>query len=186
MPNDTTARERLLEGAEALFRKQGYAASGLTAILEISAGPKGSFYFYFPGGKRQLAGEVLDRYGRRGESAIRALAQKHSGEPAKFVRALFRAAAKEMEATQWTKSCLAQNFANELAPADTEMADQLAAIFARWRAAIAAGLASEKVSRKAAEQNAMAILAALEGARTLARAMRSSAPFEAIVEAEWL
>jgi TetR/AcrR family transcriptional repressor of lmrAB and yxaGH operons len=185
MPNDSTARERLLEGAEALFRKQGYAASGLTAILEISAGPKGSFYFYFPGGKRQLAGEVLDRYGRRGESAIRALAQKHSGEPAKFVRALFRAAAK-MEATQCTKSCLAQNFANELAPADMEMADQLAAIFARWRAAIAAGLASEKVSRKAAEQKAMAILAALEGARTLARAMRSSAPFEAIVEAEWL
>jgi AcrR family transcriptional regulator len=184
MATETNSRARLLEGAEALFRKKGYAASGLTEILSVSTAPKGSFYFYFPLGKRQLAREVLARYGARVEAGLRTLAGRYPKEPTKFSRALFRAAAKEMETTNWTMSCLAQNFANELAPADKEIADDLAAIFAHWRAAIADALAAEGESRSAVDRRAMALLASLEGARTLARAMQSSAPFAAFAEAE--
>jgi TetR/AcrR family transcriptional repressor of lmrAB and yxaGH operons len=184
MATEIDAREKLLRGAERLFRRQGYAASGLTEILRVSAAPKGSFYFYFPQGKRQLAREVLARYAARVEAGLKALAARYPGEPEKFVGALLRAAAKEMEATNWTQGCLVQNFANELAASDRQIADDLAAVFVNWRGAIADALVTNTKARDAVERDAMALLASLEGARTLARAMRSSVPFIALMKAE--
>jgi len=176
------SRQKAIEAAERLFRTQGYAATGLTEILEVSGAPKGSFYFHFPGGKRELARAVLDAYGARIEAGIRALAARHDGDLAGFVRALCKAAAKDMEATDWTFGCAAQNLANELAPGDGEFAAALAEIFAGWIAAIAEGIKARHPSRAAAERRATAILAALEGARTLARSARSGAAFDAVID----
>jgi TetR/AcrR family transcriptional repressor of lmrAB and yxaGH operons len=176
------ARQKAIAGAERLFRTQGYSATGLIEILEVSGAPKGSFYFHFPGGKRELARAVLDVYGARIEAGIRALAAKHEGDPAGFVRAICKAAAKDMEATDWTFGCAAQNLANELAPGDGEFAAALAEIFDGWISAIAHGIKARYPSRAAAERRAIAILAALEGAKTLARAARSGAAFDAVAD----
>ncbi len=175
------SREKAVEGAERLFRTQGYAATGLTQILEVSGAPKGSFYFHFPDGKRQLAQEVLEVYGKRVLAGMQALAAKHS-DPAGFVRALGRAMAKEMEATGWTLGCAAQNLAIELAPADREFTDALEKTFTKWTSAVADGIKAAYPSRHVAERRAAAILAAFEGAKTLARASRSAAPFDAVIE----
>jgi AcrR family transcriptional regulator len=121
MPRSTDAREKALLTAERLFRIQGYTATGLTQILEESGAPKGSFYFHFPGGKEQMAREVLHAYGARAEAAIRTLARRHDGEPGAFVLALCRALAHELEASGWAMGCAAQNLANELAPANRQM-----------------------------------------------------------------
>jgi TetR/AcrR family transcriptional regulator, lmrAB and yxaGH operons repressor len=183
MKEDRDSRLRALDGAERLFRTQGYAATGLTEILKVSGAPKGSFYFHFPDGKRQLAREVLDRYGARIGSAIAALAEKHAGNPAVFVRAVCKATAREMEASDWTLGCAAQNLAIELAPGDREVADKLAQIFASWIGVITEAIRPAYVSRAIAERRATAFLAALEGAKTLARATRSAAPFDAVLDA---
>jgi TetR/AcrR family transcriptional regulator, lmrAB and yxaGH operons repressor len=175
------SRAKAIEGAERLFRTQGYAATGLTQILEASGAPKGSFYFHFPEGKRQLAREVLDVYGARVLAGIRALAAKHS-EPAGFIRAVGKVMAMEMEATDWTLGCAAQNLAIELAPGDREFADAIAQIFAGWTAVITDAIKSAYPSRAVAERRATAILAALEGAKTLARTSRSAAPFDAVID----
>ena len=181
MEKDRESRAKAIEGAERLFRTQGYAATGLTQILEESGAPKGSFYFHFPEGKRQLARAVLDVYGARVLAGIRALAAKH-GDPAGFVRALCKAMAKEMEATHWTLGCAAQNLAIELAPGDREFADALAETFAGWTAVITEAIRTAYSSRAAAERRATAILAALEGAKMLARTTRSAAPFDAVID----
>lgn len=181
MEKDRDSRARAIEGAERLFRTQGYAATGLTQILEESGAPKGSFYFHFPEGKRQLAREVLDVYGARVLTGLRALAAKHS-DPAGFIRAVCKAMALEMEATHWTLGCAAQNLAIELAPGDREFADALAETFAGWTAAITEAIRPAYPSRAIAERRATAILAALEGAKTLARTARSAAPFDAVID----
>jgi AcrR family transcriptional regulator len=175
------SRARAVEGAERLFRTQGYAATGLTQILEVSGAPKGSFYFHFPGGKQQLAREVLDVYGARVLAGMRALAAKYS-DPAGFILALCKAMAKEMEATDWTLGCAAQNLAIELAPGDREFADALAQTFAGWTSVITDAIKAAYHSRSVAERRATAILAALEGAKTLARSTRSAAPFDAVID----
>jgi TetR/AcrR family transcriptional regulator, lmrAB and yxaGH operons repressor len=176
VPRTTDAREKAIATAERLFRIQGYAATGLTQIIEESGAPKGSFYFHFPGGKRELAMEVIAAYRASTTAGFRAMAGAASGDAARFVRSLARAVAREMAASDWKLGCVAQVLAQELAPADAEAADALAALFGEWTEVIAGALGSDG-------ERALALVAGLEGARTLARASRSAAPFEAVATA---
>jgi TetR/AcrR family transcriptional repressor of lmrAB and yxaGH operons len=173
----TDAREKAIETAERLFRVQGYAATGLNQIIEESGAPKGSFYFHFPCGKRELAAEVLAVYRVKTSAGFRTLAEKAAGDPGKFVRALAKNVAEGMRASDWAMSCAAQTLAQELAPGDAEMTDALGALFNEW-VEIAAAVVGPSDDRQSAR--ALALVAALEGARTLARALRSIAPFDAV------
>src|SRR4029077_6786118 len=105
MPRRSDAKAKAIETAERLFRAQGYAATGLTQILEESGAPKGSFYFHFPGGKEQLAREVLVAYGARTVAGMRQLAGRCEGDPDRFIRALCKGIAKEVEAADWGTGC---------------------------------------------------------------------------------
>ena len=51
-------RSNILNAAVTLFRRRGYAATGLADILQLSGAPKGSLYHYFPQGKEQLGEEA--------------------------------------------------------------------------------------------------------------------------------
>jgi len=44
----STNRSNYLNAAVTLFRRKGYAATGLNDILQQSHAPKGSLYHYFP------------------------------------------------------------------------------------------------------------------------------------------
>ncbi|MFE2287002.1 TetR family transcriptional regulator [Streptomyces sp. NPDC059443] len=52
-------RARILSAATELFRRQGYAATGMKQIVATARAPYGSAYHFFPGGKAQLGEEVL-------------------------------------------------------------------------------------------------------------------------------
>ena len=66
-------REAILSAAVRLFRQQGYAATGLAEILEISGAPKGSLYHYFPGGKPEIGEKAIVRAGEVVEATLRDL-----------------------------------------------------------------------------------------------------------------
>jgi hypothetical protein len=51
--------ERILFASAELFRRQGYAATGLKQVTGQARAPFGSLYHFLPGGKQQLAEEVL-------------------------------------------------------------------------------------------------------------------------------
>lgn len=180
MVRTTDAREKAIRTAERLFRVQGYAATGLTQIIEESGSPKGSFYFHFPGGKRQLALEAIATYRTRTTAGFAALAERSGKDSGRFIRALAKAIADEMAASAFDSGCLAQTLTQELAPGDSEIADALAALFDEWIGIAAAAIAPR--ATQAARRRATALVAALEGARTLARAQRSAAAFDAVVE----
>ncbi|HEY9306026.1 MAG TPA: helix-turn-helix domain-containing protein, partial [Mycobacterium sp.] len=55
MPRPDRSRAALIDTAATLFRRQGYAATGLTQILEEAGVKPGSLYHHFPQGKQQLA-----------------------------------------------------------------------------------------------------------------------------------
>nr|WP_243763813.1 helix-turn-helix domain-containing protein [Bacillus sp. XF8] len=50
----TNTKEKLLNAASKLFRKQGYHATSLSQITKESNALRGSIYYYFPEGKEQL------------------------------------------------------------------------------------------------------------------------------------
>lgn len=59
MDRSTDKKTRILQAAAELFSHNGYSGTGIAEIVAACSIPKGSFYYYFPGGKEQLAAEVI-------------------------------------------------------------------------------------------------------------------------------
>jgi AcrR family transcriptional regulator len=182
MPRRSDAKAKALETAERLFRTQGYAATGLTQILEESGAPKGSFYFHFPGGKEQMALEALLAYGERLRGRLEMLAAAYPSDPAGFVQTVCAGTGAELRASDWKMGCLAQNLAQELAPADAAITDALSRVFQSWVSVIARALSSGR-RKGEGERNALALLSGLEGARSLSRAAKNASAFDAVAAA---
>ena len=71
MPRPDRSRAALIDNAATLFRRQGYAATGLNQILEEAGVKPGSLYHHFPQGKQQLAAAVVDAEGAGIEQLLR-------------------------------------------------------------------------------------------------------------------
>jgi TetR/AcrR family transcriptional regulator, lmrAB and yxaGH operons repressor len=180
MARSSDARTKALATAERLFRIQGYAATGLTQIIDESGSPKGSFYFHFPGGKDALAAEVIDGYGARGRTLIEHLAEQTKGDASLFIRRLCMAFADEMRRSGFTLGCVVQNVGGEKAPLHPELTARLSQALGGWIDAIAVHLEACGYAAVEAAQHASVVIAALEGARTLARVQRDDTIFHAI------
>ena len=71
MPRPDRSRTALVDTAALLFRRQGYAATGVNQILETADVKAGSLYHHFPDGKQQLAAAVVDSVGADIEDRLR-------------------------------------------------------------------------------------------------------------------
>jgi AcrR family transcriptional regulator len=182
MPRKTDARDRAIATAERLFRVQGYTATGLTQILDESGAPKGSFYFHFPRGKAQLAEEAIDHYVAGRMAVLRSISANTAGDALKFVHQIFGTFAAEMVASDFRYGCLMQNLANELPALDAELTKRVARGFVDSTAIIAEHFRSCGFAPARASASASALVAALEGARTIARLERTPAIFEALAD----
>lgn len=67
------ARSRILLTMARLIEKQGYHATGLNEIIRESKTPKGSLYYYFPGGKEQIGAEAILEAGEIISGRLRSL-----------------------------------------------------------------------------------------------------------------
>ena len=65
MPAVPKHRKPIVDAAVTLFRRQGYAGTGLNDIVDTSGAPKGSLYHYFPDGKASIAVAAVEEAGRR-------------------------------------------------------------------------------------------------------------------------
>ena len=65
MPAPPKHRGAIVRAAATLFRRNGYAATGINEIAEVAGAPKGSLYHYFPDGKDQI-GEAAVRFAGKG------------------------------------------------------------------------------------------------------------------------
>jgi len=182
MTRKTDARDRAISAATRLFRVQGYTATGLTQILAESGAPKGSFYFHFPRGKAQLAEEAIDQYVASRMAVLGIVSADTAGDALSFVQRLFETFAAEMVATDFQYGCLMQNLANELPALDAELTERIARGFLDSTEMIAAHFRGCGFDVERASSTASALVAALEGARTIARLERTPAVFRALAD----
>ncbi|MEG9438374.1 TetR/AcrR family transcriptional regulator [Edaphobacter sp. HDX4] len=182
MARRTEARAHAIATAERLFRIQGYTATGLTQILTESGAPKGSFYFHFPRGKAQLAEETIDQYVTRRIAVLSEISANTAGDAPSFVEKVFATFAAEMVASNFEYGCLMQNLANELPALDAELTRRVARGFVDSTEVIANHFRGCGFTPARASSTAAALVAALEGARTVARLERTPAIFEALAE----
>jgi AcrR family transcriptional regulator len=180
MPRRSDARAQALSTAERLVRLQGAAATGLAQIITESGTPKGSFYFHFPGGKEQLLAEMLDAYSARVVATIGWASQASEGDAVSFAAKLCDMIAREMADSDFRLGCALQALADEFSGTGGAIEKATANAMSEWIMAVTKALAGCGVSFERATELALALLAALEGARTIAKATRSEAAFKAI------
>ncbi|MEO1311434.1 MAG: TetR/AcrR family transcriptional regulator [Pseudomonadota bacterium] len=177
MPRAATHRTAIIGAAAKLFRRQGYAATGLAEILKLSGAPRGSFYHYFPGGKIDVAVAVAETAGPAVRATIAKLADEDASA-ADLVRRFARQLADWLEKSDYAEGCPIATLMLELADKEPAVAQAGAASLQTWAEEIAARLVSEGLPEDRAARLARFAIAALEGGMVLTRVERSRAALE--------
>jgi AcrR family transcriptional regulator len=173
MASDT--KERILDSSGELFRRQGYMGTGVKQILAEAGAPFGSLYHFFPGGKSELGAETI----RRSGFLYGLLLGEYAGPEVDLptgIRAFFAGAAETLRETDYADACPIATIALETSSSSEPLRQACAEVFERWIAAGAALHEAEGLTDEQARELTIAMLAALEGAFVLARALRSTEP----------
>jgi AcrR family transcriptional regulator len=170
-----TTRDRLVETSAELFRRQGYSATGVKQIVTTAQAPFASLYHFFPGGKEELGAEAIRASGALYELLIPAVFDP-APDLVTGVRSFFAGAAEHLEATDYADACPIATIALETSSSSEPLRQACAEVFERWITAGAALHEDEGLSDEQARELTVAMLAALEGAFVLARALRSTEP----------
>lgn len=174
-------RQAIVSAAVRLFRRQGYAATGLAQIVEASGAPKGSVYHYFPAGKAAIGAAAVTAAGETVRATIAALqAGQRSGD---FLRDYARLMGGWLRASGFRDGSPIASVVLEQAATDDEIAAAAREVYAAWRGAMAGRLIASGLGEEAAERIALLAITNLEGSLILARAERSEAPILAAAEA---
>lgn len=174
-------RQAIVSAAVRLFRRQGYAATGLAQIVEASGAPKGSLYHYFPAGKAAIGAAAVTAAGETVRATIAALPA--GGRPGDFLREYARLMGGWLRASGFQDGSPIASVVLEQAATDDEIAAAARAVYAAWRSEMASRLRTSGLADEAAERIALLTITNLEGSLILARADRSEAPILAAPEA---
>jgi len=166
-------RKKLVDATGVLLRRQGLHATGLADIVTESGAPRGSLYFYFPGGKDELACAALDAAGADWRARIEAVVAAAPDLDRAF-GAVIELLAADLVASRFQHGCPVAAVALEAISEPVRRT--IAAHYAAWEQLIASHLVSLGLHAAPARQLATVALSAIEGAMLLARVQRTTAP----------
>jgi AcrR family transcriptional regulator len=172
MTKPASGRADLLPLLGEVFRAYGYEGATLALITEATGLGKGSLYHFFPGGKQQMAAEVLDEIDRWFEVNVFA-PLRDSDDPGRAVAAMIKAVDDYFRSG--SRVCLVGVIA--LGASRDTFAAQVHEYFARWHDALAAVLRRLGFSAGVARQRAEDALLTIQGALVLARARNDGGIF---------
>ncbi len=174
-------RECLIAAAIGLFRRQGYAGTGLAEILSASGAPRGSLYHYFPDGKAEIAEAALRAAGEHMTGIMQGIACA-SASPGELVARYGAGLAASLEKSGFRDGCAVATVVLEAAPGSLKLAAAGNDAFAAWSDVVTGMLERAGIAGLRARQLADFTIAAFEGAMILARARSSAVPVLAAAE----
>ncbi|MDX1872770.1 TetR/AcrR family transcriptional regulator [Mycolicibacterium sp. 120266] len=167
MPRPDRSRAALLDTAAQLFRRQGYAATGVNQILDIAHVKAGSLYHHFPDGKAELAAAVVDTVGGGIGALLRQLLE--ADEPAAdIVDRWVDLMAANLSADE-RDGCPIEPIATESVTASPVVRAASARVFGDWIGAVTDRLRADGWEPAPADETARAVVALIEGALLLSR-----------------
>lgn len=170
-----TTRARLVEAAATLFGRNGYAATGVKAVLAAASAPYGSLYHWFPGGKQQLGVAAVAHGGAHYRTQLE-LRYPPGTDIVASTAAAFVEVADLLESTDYADACPIATIALEVANSDEPMRAAAAAAFESWLEVFEERFTAAGMTAKRAREVAVEVFCVLEGAVLLARTTRSTAP----------
>lgn len=170
--------DALLERLGRTFREVGYEGASLSVLAAASGLRKASLYHRFPGGKEQMARDVL--------SAAEAWLQTHviepllaEGEPAARIAAVTQALDRFYAGGRL--SCLVNVLSSDFAAAGP-FSEQLRRLAERLIAAVSHALRGTGMTPSEADAMAERVLCELQGSLVLARVLGRTGPFDRFLQ----
>ena len=171
---DSATRDRILEAAAELYRRQGMPATGIKQISAAAEAPYGSIYHHFPGGKEAISVEVIRREGLRYGAFVGA--QLETTDPLTSIPTLFENAGKLLESQDYSEACSIETIALEVASTNERLRLESAEVFESWLTGLATWFGQLEITEPERRRLALISLTALEGAFVLCRTLRSIEP----------
>jgi AcrR family transcriptional regulator len=175
-------RERMVRSAAQLIRRKGVSGTGLREIVVEADAPRGSLQHYFPGGKEELVSDALlwagDVLARR---IKRSLSELKSRTPSALLAAIVEAWRRDLTSEQFSDGCPLVAAAADTAATSEQLRQVLRRAFDGWLEPLSESLVDLGVPLERADNLAIVIIAALEGAIILARIRRDLIPLDALV-----
>ncbi|MFF3019438.1 TetR/AcrR family transcriptional regulator [Streptomyces sp. NPDC057939] len=172
---ESNTRARIQGAAAVLFRRHGYAATGLKRIAAEADAPFGSIYHFFPGGKQQLAEDMIRVSGTEYGRMVLALLDSVPDPMDSLVHA-FEAAADDLAAADYADACPIGTVALEVASSNEVLRIATAEVFAEWIDTAAQWFGRWVPDPRTAQSLAQSMVMMLEGAFMLSRAARDPEP----------
>lgn len=165
----------MVQTAVRLFRRQGYASTGVQQILDVSGAPKGSLYHYFPEGKEAIGQAAVTRAGELVRETLLELAAEHAS-PKAFLRGYCGVMAGWMEESGYRSGCPLATTVLETTPDSPGITAAGLAAVESWIDVIASVYRRAGVPSRRARMQAQMAVASVEGALILVRLKRSKKP----------
>jgi AcrR family transcriptional regulator len=171
-------RTKMVKGAAGLLATKGVEGTSFAEVLAVTDAPRGSIYHHFPGGKSELVHAALDLVSTR---ALAVMESKRGSSAKAIVEQFLDLWRQLLDYSELTAGCAV--VAVTVAGSDDDLLDHAGAIFRDWTVHLAGLLVAGGVAESAAQQLAVMIIAATEGAVALCRAERSREPFDVVDKA---
>jgi len=174
-PEEQNHRIALIRTAARLFQCQGYSATGVSQIIRESKTPRGSFYYYFPDGKKQLAEETVRRTG----AEISVLLEEVFTNAPNFsagVDTVTQTIGNWFADSEYAVGCPITAVHLEQTPKNAQLSKVCHQVFDDWVEIVQNHTGLDPMSDHSREL-AQGLILAVEGAWILARAKKDTEPF---------
>ena len=168
-------KARLAESMLELIQTSGYSGTGLNAVIEHAAAPKGSIYFHFPDGKEGLGVAAVELAAKQFETLIAETAVS-AGGAAGAARAAIEALTTIVSESDFRLGCPVSVVTLEMGAESERLRQACASAFESWITPTAALLEASGIDPEGARSLATVVVSTIEGAVIVSRAMRSTQP----------
>ncbi|MEU6428061.1 TetR/AcrR family transcriptional regulator [Microbispora sp. NPDC046973] len=173
---------RLVESMLELIQRHGYSGTGLNAVVEHAAAPKGSLYFHFPQGKEALGEKAVELAAARFGSLV-ADSALESATPGAVVGRVIDAVAGILTDSDFHLGCPVSVVTLEMGAQSERLREACANAFESWIAPVTEYLVARGRPRSDARATATAVVSMVEGAVIVSRAQRSTEPLRCAARA---
>ena len=174
-------QHNILSTTSALLETQGFHGTGLNQIIQASGAPKGSLYYYYPGGKDELVEAAINAAGEQVAARIQAQLAM-TADAAEAIRRFVLAIAEQVELSEFKSGGPLMTVAMETASTNERLNNACRTAYTRIHAAFAAKLLAGGWNDEQALALATMISAAIEGGVILSRTYHSADPLRGVAE----
>jgi len=170
-----TPRQKIIQTTCDLLERQGYHASGLNEIIRASGAPKGSLYYYFPGGKTEIAVEAV----RSAANSTARIIEDHLSaydDPVRGIHALLEEIARRVEESGYAAGGPLMLVALETIHNHERINQACRQAYRHIQAVFSRRLAAAGLSQATAESLGLLIVTVIEGATLLSRTLHDALP----------